>query len=107
MTGSRRDGAASFLAATVIVAVLVHFVVVLLAPYVASRDAFTRLAPLGALNDTVLMQRGSPAEKVFPYAGGTLLFLDLISHTQGPRILRADRQSRDPRRRRGRARNAG
>ena len=64
----RRGKAASFLAATAILAVLVHFVVVLLAPYVASRDAFARLAPLGALNDTVLMPRGSPAAKMLPYA---------------------------------------
>jgi uncharacterized membrane protein len=68
MTGFRRDEAASFLGATAILAVLVHFVVVLLAPYVASRDAFARLAPLGALNDTVLMQRGGPAQKMLPYA---------------------------------------
>jgi uncharacterized membrane protein len=67
MTGIRRYEAASFLAVTAILAVLVHFVVVLLAPIVASRDAFARLAPLGELNDTVLMQRGSPAEKMLPY----------------------------------------
>lgn len=68
MTGSRRGQAASFLAATAILAVLVHFVVVLLVPFVTSQDAFARLAPLGALNDTVLMQGGSPAAKMLPYA---------------------------------------
>lgn len=47
---------------------MVHFVVVLLAPYVAVRDAFARLAPLGALNETVLLPRASPAEMKFPYA---------------------------------------
>jgi uncharacterized membrane protein len=64
----RRDEAAAYLAATVILAALVHFIVVLLAPYMASRDAFARLAPLGSLDETVLLPRTGPAEKTFPYA---------------------------------------
>ena len=68
MIGFQRDEAASFLGAIAILAVLVHFVVVLLVPYLASRDAFARLARLGALNETVSMQPESPAEKMFPYA---------------------------------------
>ncbi len=64
----RSDEAAAYLAATVILAALVHFIVVLLAPYVGSRDAFARLAPLGALNETVLLPRAGPAERMLPYA---------------------------------------
>lgn len=64
----RGGGAAVYLAATVILAALVHFIVVLLAPYVASGDAFARLAPLGALNETVSLPRAGPAEKMLPYA---------------------------------------
>ncbi len=41
--------AAVYIAATVIVAALVHLVVVLVLPIVATRDAFARLAPLGPL----------------------------------------------------------
>jgi uncharacterized membrane protein len=64
----RIDDAVAYVAATVILAALVHFVVVLLAPYVAARDAFARLAPLGALNETVSLPRAGPAERKFPYA---------------------------------------
>jgi uncharacterized membrane protein len=55
-------------AAATILAALVHLTVVLVAPYVANRDAFARLAPLGALNETVALPRASPKEKMLPYA---------------------------------------
>ncbi len=67
MTEFRRVEAAAYLAATVILAILVHLVVVLLAPYVANRDAFARIARPAALNETVLLPRASPAEKTLPY----------------------------------------
>ena len=54
--------------AAAILAALVHLVVVLIAPFVAARDAFARLAPLGALNQTVALPRESPAQKLLPYA---------------------------------------
>ncbi len=55
-------------AAAAILAALVHLTVVLVAPYVAARDAFARLAPLGPLNETIALPRASPAEKMLPYA---------------------------------------
>lgn len=64
----RGDEAVALLAASFILAALVHFIVVLLAPYVASRDAFARLAPLGSLDETFLLPRAGPAERLFPYA---------------------------------------
>ena len=64
----RRDEALASVAVIVILAALVHFIVVLLAPYVATRDAFHRLAPLGGLNETIALPRASPAEKLLPFA---------------------------------------
>jgi uncharacterized membrane protein len=68
MTGLRRDEAAASLAAAFILAALVHLIVVVLASYVAADDAFVRLAPLGELNETVLLPRASPSERMLPYA---------------------------------------
>ena len=69
MTERLRSGAvAVYLGATVILALLVHCAVVLLAPEVAKDDAFARLAPLSALNQTVLLPPATPTEKKFPYA---------------------------------------
>jgi len=56
-----------YLAAAVILAALVHFVVVLAAPLVASDDAFQRLAALGDVNATVLLPRADPSQEAFPY----------------------------------------
>ena len=56
-----------YLAATVILAALVHFVVVLATPFVASDDAFQRLAALGGPNVTVLLPRSDPSQETFPY----------------------------------------
>lgn len=55
-------------AAAAILAALVHLVVVLVAPFVAARDSFSRLAALGALNQTVALSRAGPSEKLLPYA---------------------------------------
>ncbi|MGD0642435.1 MAG: hypothetical protein ABSC22_16950 [Roseiarcus sp.] len=65
-------GAATFLAAVVIVAALVHFIVILIIPVVATRDAFARLADLGPVNATVALARASPTERLFPYADPAL-----------------------------------
>jgi uncharacterized membrane protein len=57
-----------YLAATAILAALVHLIVVMIVPVVATRDAFARLQPLGALNETVALRRPSPTETLPPYA---------------------------------------
>ena len=64
--------AAVYIAATAIVAALVHLVVVLVLPIVATRDAFARLAPLGPLGQTLALPRASPTEKMLPYADPAL-----------------------------------
>jgi uncharacterized membrane protein len=64
----RAGEATLYLAATAIVAALVHLIVVLIAPSLATRDAFARLAPLGAPGATVALPRPSPAERLLPYA---------------------------------------
>lgn len=61
-------GAVVFLAGTTIVAALVHLIVVLILPAVATRDAFARLATLGAPDQTIALPRAGPAERTFPYA---------------------------------------
>jgi len=60
--------AAASVAAALIIAALVHLGVVLLVPRLATRDAFARLAPLGALNETVALPRAGPKETLLPYA---------------------------------------
>ena len=60
--------AAAYVAAILILAALVHLLVVLIVPRVATRDAFARLAPLGALNETVVLPRASPKGSLLPYA---------------------------------------
>ena len=46
---------------------LVHLAAILAIPSVAARDAFARLAPLGALNRTILLERPSPTVRLLPY----------------------------------------
>ena len=60
--------AAAYLAAVAILAALVHLIVVLIVPLVASRDAFQRLEPLGGLNETVVLPRAGPTATLLPYA---------------------------------------
>ena len=47
---------------------LVHLATILAIPYFASRDAFSRLEPLGAVNATVLLEAAGPTHRIFPYA---------------------------------------
>jgi uncharacterized membrane protein len=68
MTPRLAGPAAFYLAATAILAVLVHLIVVMIVPLVATRDAFARLQPLGALNETIALPRPSPIETLPPYA---------------------------------------
>ena len=65
--GARFGGAALFVAAVAAAAALVHFAVVLLAPVVASRDAFARVAELGPPGATEPLPRAAPGEKRFPW----------------------------------------
>ena len=55
--------AVAYVAATAILAALVHLIVVLIAPLVATRDAFARLEPLGALNETIPLPRAEPSRR--------------------------------------------
>ena len=69
MTVRLRPGeTALFIATAAVVAALVHLIVVLFMPAVATRDAFARLAPLGVVDETVPLPRASPGERSFPYA---------------------------------------
>ena len=61
-----------FLAAVAIVGILVHLVVILLIPVVATRDAFARLEELGGVDETVVLARSGPSERRFPYADPAL-----------------------------------
>jgi uncharacterized membrane protein len=56
------------LAATAILAAIVHLVVILLTPLIATRDAYARLAGLGGINETVALPPADPAERLLPYA---------------------------------------
>jgi len=58
----------AYVAATLILAALVHLIVVLVVPMVAAHDAFARLEPLGALNETIMLPRAGPKETLLPYA---------------------------------------
>ncbi|MBV9290401.1 MAG: hypothetical protein JO288_21730 [Hyphomicrobiales bacterium] len=60
--------AAAYVAAILILAALVHLLVVSIVPRVAARDAFAKLEPLGALDETVALPRASPKERLLPYA---------------------------------------
>jgi uncharacterized membrane protein len=63
-----RDEVISFVAATLILAALVHIVAVLAAPRLAARDALARIAPAAAPNETVPIPQASPAASTFPLA---------------------------------------
>ena len=65
-------GAATFLAAVVIVGALVHFIAILVIPIVATRDAYARLEDLGPVGATIALARPSPTERRFPYADPAL-----------------------------------
>ena len=65
---SRLGAAALYLAATAIVAALVHLVVVLLVPLVATNDAYARVSKLGEVNATILLPQAGPGERLIPDA---------------------------------------
>ena len=50
-----------------LIGALVHLATVLIIPLVATRDAFARLAPLGPVNATILLERPGPLNRLLPY----------------------------------------
>jgi uncharacterized membrane protein len=64
---ARFGGAALFAAATLVIAALVHFCVVLVIPIVAAHDAYARLAELGPPGVTTPLPRAAPGERRFPW----------------------------------------
>ena len=56
------------LAATLILAAIVHLLTILVAPVVATRGAYARLAELGGLGETVVLPQADPARRFPPYA---------------------------------------
>jgi len=64
---ARLGGAALFGAAVAATAALVHFVMVLLVPVVATHDAFARLTDLGPAGTTAPLPRAGPDERRFPW----------------------------------------
>jgi len=65
---SRLRTLATLMAATLILAAIVHLVVILLVPRFAERDAYTRLARASERDATTLQPRAAPTEREFPYA---------------------------------------
>ncbi len=55
-------------AAAIVLAAIVHFVVILATPFVATRDAYARLAGLGQVDETVALPAADPARRLLPYA---------------------------------------
>ncbi len=54
--------------AAAILAALVHLIVVLATPFVATRDVYSRLAGMGKLNETIVAPQAGPGERFMPYA---------------------------------------
>ncbi len=54
--------------AATILAVIVHFIVVLAAPRLATQDAYARLARFGEVYETIAAAPAGPAERLLPYA---------------------------------------
>jgi uncharacterized membrane protein len=65
--GARLGGAILFVAATAVVAALVHFCVVLVVPVVATHDAYARLGELAPAGGTTALPRAAPGERRFPW----------------------------------------
>jgi uncharacterized membrane protein len=53
---------------SVILASLVHFIVILTTPFVATGDAYARLVPLGQVGQTVTLPRADPNERMLANA---------------------------------------
>lgn len=55
-------------AAAAILSGIVHFVVILAAPWVASRDAYARISGMGRVDETVALPPADPSQRLLPYA---------------------------------------
>jgi uncharacterized membrane protein len=64
---ARLGGAALFAVAVAATAALVHFVVVLLVPVVATHDAYARLSELDSTGATAALPHAGPGERRFPW----------------------------------------
>jgi uncharacterized membrane protein len=64
----RAKSLATFVAATALIAALVHFVTILTVPVFAEHDAFARFSALGPVDTTILLARPSPSERQLPFA---------------------------------------
>ncbi len=60
--------AALLIVAAAIVAAIVHIVVILVAPQLATGDAYARLSGLGGVNETVALPPAGPGERRLPSA---------------------------------------
>ncbi len=47
---------------------IVHFVVILAAPWVATRDAYARISGMGRVDETVALPPSDPSRRLLPYA---------------------------------------
>ncbi len=65
---SRLSESALLAVAAAILAAIVHLVLVLLTPTVATRDAYARLATLGKVNETVTLPQAGPGQRLLPWA---------------------------------------
>ncbi len=70
--GERFASAVAYLAVVLIVAALVHLIVILVIPVVATRDAYARLAALGPVGATIGLPRPSPSETRLPFGDPAL-----------------------------------
>jgi len=70
--GERLASAAGHLVAALIIAALVHLIVILVIPLVAPRDAYARLAALGPINATIVLERPGPGESRLPFGDPAL-----------------------------------
>ena len=64
---SRLSAILTLAVSAVILAGIVHFVVILAMPRVATRDAFARLAGMGRVDETVALPPADPSRRLLPY----------------------------------------
>ena len=65
---ARLAAVAVYAIAALLVAALVHFIVVLVIPMVATRDAYAKLADIGPVGATFALPQATPGQRLFSYA---------------------------------------
>ena len=68
MSSSGLGAMAALVAAAAVLAAIVHLLVILLTPMVATRDAYAQLASLGRVNETVALPPAGPGERAPRYS---------------------------------------